>query len=38
MEHSILVVEDDEMLEQQELADAKALREGGEYDVVGATG
>ena len=33
-----MVVEDDEILDRQELADAKALGEGGEDDVVGATG
>jgi len=32
-----MVVEDDEMLKRQELADAKALGEGDEDDVVGAT-
>jgi len=33
-----MVVEDDEILDRQELADAKALREGGDDDVVGAMG
>jgi hypothetical protein len=33
-----MVVEDDEILDRQELADAKAHGEGGDDDVVGATG
>ncbi len=33
-----MVVEDDEILNRQDLADAKALVEGGDDDVVGATG
>jgi hypothetical protein len=33
-----MVVEDDEILDRQDLADAKALDEGGDEDRVGATG
>ena len=33
-----MVVEDDEILNRQDLADAKALDEGGDEDEVGATG
>jgi hypothetical protein len=33
-----MVVEDDETRDRQELADAKALGEGGNYDDVGETG
>jgi len=33
-----MVVKDDEILNRQELADAKALGEGGDDDLVGATG
>ena len=33
-----MVVKDDEILDRQELADAKALGEGGDNDVVGAMG
>jgi hypothetical protein len=33
-----MVVEDDEIRYRQELADAKALGEGGDDDDVGATG
>jgi hypothetical protein len=33
-----MVVEDDEILNRQDLANAKALGEGGDDDVVGAKG
>jgi hypothetical protein len=33
-----MVVEDDEILNRQDLADAEALVEGGDDDGVGATG
>jgi hypothetical protein len=33
-----MVVEDDETLDRQDLADAEALVEGGDDDGVGATG